>query len=182
LNVGEEHLQRQRPHQDVGVVVATIGAAAGLAGGDHSVGDGSSLRCEATTVCAGGEERAASDGRENGKRAGDARTLWHSIQRILALPDGTRLFTGHDYRPGDRAAMWESTVAEQKSANAHVRDYDEEAFVRIRTERDAALPMPELMLAALQVNIAAGRLPAPEIKDRRYLKIQLDAFPGVCWE
>lgn len=78
--------------------------------------------------------------------------------------------------------MWESTVAEQKSANAHVRDHDEEGFVRIRTQRDATLPMPELILAALQVNIAAGRLPAPEVKGRRYLKIPLDAFPGVRWE
>jgi glyoxylase-like metal-dependent hydrolase (beta-lactamase superfamily II) len=113
---------------------------------------------------------------------GDARTLWHSIRGILALPDETRLFTGHDYRPGGRPAMWESTVAEQKSANAHVRDCDEEGFVRIRTERDATLPMPKLILPALQVNISAGRLPAPEAGGRRYLKIPLDAFPGVRWE
>ncbi len=113
---------------------------------------------------------------------GDARTLWHSIRRILALPNETRLFTGHDYRPGGRPAMWKSTVAGQKSANAHVRDYDEEGFVRIRTERDATLPMPKLILSALQVNIAAGRLPAPEAGGHRYLKIPLGAFPGVCWE
>lgn len=113
---------------------------------------------------------------------GDARKLWHSIQHILALPEETRLFTGHDYRPGGRPAMWESTVAGQKSGNAHVRDCDEEGFVRIRTERDATLPMPKLILSALQVNIAAGRLPAPEAGDRRYLKIPLDAFPGVRWE
>jgi len=113
---------------------------------------------------------------------GDARTLWHSIQAILALPDDTRLFTGHDYRPGGRAAMWESTVAGQKSGNAHVRDDDEDGFVRIRTERDATLPMPKLILSALQVNIAAGGLPTPEAEGRRYLKIPLDAFPGVRWE
>lgn len=113
---------------------------------------------------------------------GDASTLWHSIQRILALPNGTRLFTGHDYRPGERPAMWETTVGEQKSANAHVRDYDEKGFVRIRTERDATLPMPQLILSALQVNIAAGRLPVPEIGGRRYLKIPLNAFPSARWE
>ena len=113
---------------------------------------------------------------------GDARTLWRSIRRILALPEHTRLFTGHDYRPGGRPAMWESTVAEQKSANAHVRDYDEDGFVRIRTERDATLPMPKLILSALQVNIAAGRLPASEAQGRSYLKIPLNAFPGVRWE
>lgn len=113
---------------------------------------------------------------------GDASALWHSIQRILCLPDTTRIFTGHDYRPGDRPAIWESTVADQKSANAHVRDYDEQSFVRMRTARDATLPMPKLILSALQVNIAAGRLPVPEVGGRRYLKIPLDAFPGVRWE
>ena len=113
---------------------------------------------------------------------GNARALWQSIQGILALPDETRLFTGHDYRPGGRPAMWESTVAEQKSANAHVRDCDEEGFVRIRTERDATLPMPKLILFALQVNIAAGRLPAPEAEGRRFFKFPVNAFSGVRWE
>lgn len=113
---------------------------------------------------------------------GDARALWRSIQGILALPDETRLFTGHDYRPGGRPAMWESTVGRQKSANRHVRDCDEESFVRIRTERDATLPMPKLILFALQVNIAAGRLPAPEAEGLRFLKIPVNAFSGVRWE
>ena len=113
---------------------------------------------------------------------GDAGTLWHSIQRILALPPETRLLTGHDYRPGGRPPRWESSVAEQKSDNPHVRDYDEAGFVRVRTERDTTLPMPKLILSALQVNIAAGRLPAPEAEGCRYLKIPLDAFPGVRWD
>lgn len=113
---------------------------------------------------------------------GDARRLWRSIQAIVALPDGTRLFTGHDYRPGGRAAMWESTVASQKAGNAHVRDYDEAGFVEMRTGRDKTLPMPKLILSALQVNISGGRLPQPESGGRRYLKIPLDAFPGAPWD
>lgn len=113
---------------------------------------------------------------------GDARRLWRSIQRILALPDSTRLFTGHDYKPGGREARWESTVAEQKAENAHVRGQDEDSFVKIRTERDGTLPMPKLILSALQVNIAGGRLPQPEDDGRRYLKVPLDAFDeGIPW-
>ena len=113
---------------------------------------------------------------------GDAAQLWHSIQRILALPDATRLFTGHDYRPHGRAALWQSSVAAQKAGNAHVHGLDEAGFVALRRARDATLPMPKLILSALQVNIAGGRLPAPEADGRRYLKIPLDAFPGVPWE
>lgn len=112
---------------------------------------------------------------------GDARQLWRSIQSILTLPDDTRLFTGHDYRPGGRAAMWESTIASEKAMNAHVRDRDEAAFVAMRRDRDRTLPMPTLILSALQLNIAGGRLPEPEHDGHRYLKIPLDAFPGVPW-
>jgi glyoxylase-like metal-dependent hydrolase (beta-lactamase superfamily II) len=107
---------------------------------------------------------------------GDPRHLWRSIQRILQLPDGTRLLTGHDYRPNGREARWQSTVGEQKAHNAHLKGRDESRFVRFRTERDRTLPLPDLMLAALQVNIAGGRLPAAEADRRRYLKIPLDAF------
>ncbi len=114
---------------------------------------------------------------------GDARALWQSIQRILALPGTTRLFTGHDYKPGGREARWESTVAEQKAQNEHVKDQDEDSFVKVRTERDTSLPMPKLILAALQVNIAGGRLPEPEDNGRRYLKIPLDAFDkDIPWD
>ena len=108
---------------------------------------------------------------------GDARQLWGSIQRILRLPADTRLFTGHDYRPKGRPAQWESTVAAQKAHNVHLRDFDEVKFVKLRKRRDRSLPLPALMLAALQVNIGAGRLPAPEDDGRRYLKIPLNAFP-----
>jgi len=113
---------------------------------------------------------------------GDARRLWRSVQRILALPGSTRLFTGHDYKPGGREARWESTVAEQEAENAHLSDQDEDSFVKLRTERDATLPMPKLILSALQVNIAGGRLPQPENDGRRYLKIPLDAFnESIPW-
>ncbi|NOG74205.1 MBL fold metallo-hydrolase [Roseicella sp. DB1501] len=112
---------------------------------------------------------------------GDAGALWRSIQRILSLPDATRLFTGHDYQPGGRAVAWESSVAQQKAGNAHVRGQDEASFVRLRTERDRTLPMPKLILPSLQVNIAGGRLPAPESNGRRYLKIPLNALGDAPW-
>ena len=113
---------------------------------------------------------------------GDARQLWRSIQRILQLPGETRLFTGHDYRPSGRAARWESTVALQKANNLHLKASDEAKFVKLRTERDRSLPMPGLILPALQVNLAGGRLPTPEADGRRYLKIPLNAFPQASWD
>jgi glyoxylase-like metal-dependent hydrolase (beta-lactamase superfamily II) len=112
---------------------------------------------------------------------GDARQLWRSIQRILQLPSETRLFTGHDYRPNGRPARWESTVADQKASNVHLKDRDEAKFVKLRTERDRSLPMPALILPALQINLAGGRLPAPEADGRRYLKVPLNAFPDASW-
>ena len=112
---------------------------------------------------------------------GDAKALWTSIQSILALPDETRLFTGHDYRPGGRHPRWESTVGEQKRANPHILGQTAEAFVKTREARDRTLPMPDLMLHALQVNARGGRLPEPEANGRRYLKFPLDAFPGAAW-
>ncbi|KQQ14207.1 MBL fold metallo-hydrolase [Methylobacterium sp. Leaf123] len=114
---------------------------------------------------------------------GSAVALWRSIQAILALPDSTRIFTGHDYQPGGREARWESTVAEQKAANTHmVAARTEAEFVRIREARDATLPMPKLILHALQVNIRGGRLPEPEANGRRYLKFPLNALEGAVWE
>jgi glyoxylase-like metal-dependent hydrolase (beta-lactamase superfamily II) len=114
---------------------------------------------------------------------GDARMLWHSIQAILALPDGTRLFTGHDYQPGGRDPVWESTVAEQKASNIHLAKYRRESeFVAAREARDRTLPMPKLILHALQVNANGGRLPAPESNGRRYLKIPLDLLTGAPWD
>jgi glyoxylase-like metal-dependent hydrolase (beta-lactamase superfamily II) len=113
---------------------------------------------------------------------GDAHHLWQSIQRILSLPNETRLFTGHDYQPGGRPPAWESTVAQQKAENAHLNGQDEASFVKLRTDRDRTLPMPKLILSALQVNIAGGRLPVPENNGRRYLKIPLDALDNPAWD
>jgi glyoxylase-like metal-dependent hydrolase (beta-lactamase superfamily II) len=114
---------------------------------------------------------------------GDAGALWRSIQRILALPGGTRVFTGHDYKANGREARWESTVADQKATNIHMIAARTEAdFVRIRTARDATLPMPKLILHALQVNIDGGRLPQPESNGKRYLKYPLDALKGAAWD
>jgi glyoxylase-like metal-dependent hydrolase (beta-lactamase superfamily II) len=112
---------------------------------------------------------------------GSAAGLWNSIEAILALPDDTRLFTGHDYQPGGREALWQSTVAEQKAKNLHVHGKSAEDFVRLREARDRTLPMPKLILHALQVNIRGGRLPEKETGGRRYLKIPLDALPDAIW-
>lgn len=108
---------------------------------------------------------------------GSASRLWRSIQEILSLPDETRLFTGHDYMPGGRDPVWESTVAEQKATNSHISKCTSEAeFVSIREARDGTLPMPRLILHALQVNINGGRLPEPEANGKRYLKFPLNAL------
>ncbi|MDH4571019.1 MBL fold metallo-hydrolase [Salinicola acroporae] len=114
---------------------------------------------------------------------GSAHQLWHSIQAILALSDETRLFTGHDYMPDGREPQWESTVQEQRETNKHRLDDSSEAeYVELRHRRDRELPMPKLILHALQVNILGGRLPEPESNGKRYLKIPLDALEGAAWE
>ena len=109
---------------------------------------------------------------------GDAHALYRSIRRILALPPETRLFTGHDYKaPGRDGYAWESTVAEQRARNIHVHDgVDEDAFVAMRTARDATLDMPKLILPSVQVNVRAGQLPPAEDNGKRYLKIPIDAL------
>ena len=113
---------------------------------------------------------------------GSAKALWISIQKILALPDETRLFTGHDYQPGGREPLWESTVGEQKEKNIHLSRYrTEEDFVAAREARDKTLSMPKLILHALQINTNGGRLPEPEANGRRYLKIPLDLLKGAPW-
>jgi glyoxylase-like metal-dependent hydrolase (beta-lactamase superfamily II) len=109
---------------------------------------------------------------------GDAHELYRSIQKILALPPRTRLFMCHDYgAPGRTQVAWQTTVEEELRANIQVkRGTDEESFVRMRTQRDATLKMPTLILPSLQVNIRAGRLPPPEDNGVRYLKIPIDAL------
>lgn len=107
---------------------------------------------------------------------GDAGDLYRSIQRILELPDDTRLFTGHDYMPGGRDPQWESTVGEQRAHNPHLQSVDEQAYVDMREKRDAELPLPALMLESLQVNVRGGCLPPAEDNGRSYLKIPLNYF------
>jgi glyoxylase-like metal-dependent hydrolase (beta-lactamase superfamily II) len=114
---------------------------------------------------------------------GSAKLLWRSIQAILTLPDETRVFTGHDYRPDGREPMWESTIGEQKAKNTHISAYVAEAeYVAAREARDRTLPMPRLILHALQVNTNAGRLPEPESNGRSYLKIPLNLLQGAAWD
>ena len=114
---------------------------------------------------------------------GSAARLYQSIMEILALPDETRIFVGHDYQPGGREPLWESTVAEQKVKNTHMSKADSEAaFVAVREARDRTLPMPKLILHALQVNMNGGRLPEPDSAGRRYLRLPLDALPGAKWD
>jgi len=108
---------------------------------------------------------------------GDARQLYRSIRRILALPPETRLFTCHDYKaPGRDSFAWESTVAEQRKRNPHIRDgICEDEFVAMREARDATLQVPKLLLPAIQVNIRGGRLPPAESNGVSYLMIPVKA-------
>ena len=110
---------------------------------------------------------------------GDAATLYRSIQRILTLPDETRLFVGHDYLPetGRKTFAWETTVGEERRANIHIGGGVSEAdFVARRTARDASLDVPRLILPSLQVNIRAGDLPPPEASGKRFLKFPVNAL------
>jgi glyoxylase-like metal-dependent hydrolase (beta-lactamase superfamily II) len=108
---------------------------------------------------------------------GDAARLFASVQRLYRLPPGTRLFLCHDYPPGGREPRCEWSVAEQRARNIHINAETREAdFVAMRTERDAGLNMPALIIPAVQVNIRAGRLPDPEDNGKRYLRIPLDTL------
>jgi len=113
---------------------------------------------------------------------GSAKSLWDSIQQILTLPGDTRLFTGHDYMPDGREPKWQSSVDEQRANNPHLVGKSEEAYIALRHQRDGELPMPKLILHALQVNTRGGRLPEPEANGKRYLKIPLDALEGAAWD
>lgn len=108
---------------------------------------------------------------------GDARTLYRSIRRILALPSETRLFMCHDYGPNGREIRWETTVAEQRAHNIHVRDgITEDEFVATREARDRTLDMPKLIIPSLQVNMKAGKLPAPDASGKRFLKVPINVL------
>ena len=110
---------------------------------------------------------------------GDARTLYQSIQKILALPDDTRLFVCHDYMPGGRKVAWQTTVAEQKQKNIHIGGgISEDEFVDMREARDASLSMPRLIMPSIQVNMRAGHLPPGEDNGEVYLKVPVSGLKG----
>jgi glyoxylase-like metal-dependent hydrolase (beta-lactamase superfamily II) len=108
---------------------------------------------------------------------GSAKQLYASIQKILALPDDTRLFMCHDYKaPGREVYAWETSVAEQRESNMHINEQVTEAdIIAMREGRDSELGMPKLLLPSIQVNIRAGQLPDAEDNGIRYLKIPIDA-------
>jgi glyoxylase-like metal-dependent hydrolase (beta-lactamase superfamily II) len=110
---------------------------------------------------------------------GDARTLYRSIRKVLALPPETRIFVGHDYLPPGRSDYrWETTVGEQRARNIHVGgDASEDDFVAMRTARDATLAAPTLILPSLQVNIRAGSLPEPTAAGNVFLRIPVTGVP-----
>ncbi len=109
---------------------------------------------------------------------GSAENLYKSIQKILSLPDETRVFVGHDYKaPGRDTYAWETTVGEQKALNVHVgAGKPIEEFVRMRTERDRKLAMPRLIIPSLQVNMRAGQMPPPEDDGKSYLKVPVNGL------
>lgn len=110
---------------------------------------------------------------------GSAGDLYDSIQRIYSMPDETRLFMCHDYRPGGRAMKFETTVAEQKASNVQLNARtSRDEYVDFRSKRDAELAAPVLILPSLQVNIRAGELPAPEDNGTTYLKIPVNVLGG----
>ena len=109
---------------------------------------------------------------------GDAGTLYDSIQKLFALPDDTRVFLCHDYKaPGRDEYVWETTIAEEKALNKHVHTgISKEEFVKMRTERDATLAMPKLILPSVQINMRAGEMPPAEENGKRYMKIPINAL------
>ncbi|WP_374580159.1 MBL fold metallo-hydrolase [Sphingomonas sp. J344] len=111
---------------------------------------------------------------------GDARTLYRSIRKLLALPEETRLFLCHDYKaPGREDYRWEATVGDQRRGNKHVHDgIDEDEFVAMREARDATLAVPKLLLPSIQVNVRAGQLPEAEANGVRYLRIPVKPRGG----
>ena len=107
---------------------------------------------------------------------GSSETLFASIQKILALPDDTRIFVGHDYKaPGRDEFAWETTVAEQKALNIHIgAGKTQDDFVKMRNERDATLAKPKLIIPSLQVNMRAGNLPEADADGNVYLKVPVN--------
>ena len=107
---------------------------------------------------------------------GDARHLYRSVRRLMQLPDATRVFLCHDYKAPNRDDyVWETTILAERTGNVHIHEgVTEDQFVEMRTQRDATLSMPKLILPALQVNIRAGHLPEPDENGVRYLKLPVN--------
>jgi len=109
---------------------------------------------------------------------GDARQLYRSMRRLLSLPPETTMYVCHDYPPASREPAWQTTVAEQRASNIHVRDgIGEDEFVAMRQARDATLEVPTLILPSIQVNVRAGQLPPADENGVAYLRIPLNALP-----
>jgi glyoxylase-like metal-dependent hydrolase (beta-lactamase superfamily II) len=108
---------------------------------------------------------------------GDARILYRSIRRVLALPGAMRLFMCHDYGPNGRDIRWETTVDEQRMHNIHVHEgVSEDAFVALREARDKTLPMPKLIIPALQINMKGGALPPADAQGKRFLRVPINGL------
>ena len=107
---------------------------------------------------------------------GSSENLFSSIQKILSLPDATRIFVGHDYKaPGREHYAWETTVGEQKKKNIHIKSgKSKEDFVKLRDERDAKLAMPKLIVPSLQINMRAGNMPEPDEQGDVFLKVPIN--------
>ena len=134
----------------------------------HIIGD-SAFAGDTLFMPDGGSARADFPG-------GDAGELYDSIQKVLTLPDETRLFMCHDYGPNGRSIQWETTVLEQKNNNIHVgKDKTRDDFIKFRTERDAQLAMPKLIIPALQVNIRAGEVPTDN-NGNKVLKVPVNGL------
>ena len=113
--------------------------------------------------------------------SGCSTTLYQSIQKIYALPEDTRVFVCHDYPPNGRPSyQWQTTIAEQKQHNIHIHQgISQDAFVTLRDNRDATLPLPSLMLPSIQVNMRAGKMPPAEDNGQVYLKIPMNVFNSL---
>lgn len=110
---------------------------------------------------------------------GNANQLYHSMRRLLALPPHTTMYVCHDYPPDARQPRWQTTVEQQRANNIHIHDgIDEQAFVKMRTTRDATLEVPTLILPSIQVNVRAGQLPPADENGISYLRIPLNALPA----
>ena len=111
---------------------------------------------------------------------GSAKDLYASAQRLAKLSDDTRVFVGHDYGPGGRPILWETTIGVEKSSNIHVGDgIDLDKFVNMRETRDSKLSLPGMIIPAIQINMRAGSLPEPDNNGVSYLKTPVNNFPGL---